>query len=101
MKELIIKNVVKDFLKDDLKGLVEANERKDFDESRRCFGRLCGKMDLLPTLTTYHPHYNQIEPDLLGNALGEILKVIYYAFCKINSPKPEYYEIVKEVLYED
>ena len=97
-EERMIEKILKDFLKDDLNQIRVANR---FEDAVLYFGKIMGKLDILPITLACYSKYKKNDPEIIGNALKHILNATYYVFLNSHSTKPKYFDYIMEILDED
>ena len=95
--EEILKKIINDYLKRDLEQLIENKRKNGFDTITSMFyGRIMGKLDLLPGIVT--KQYREDDPYQLGLALAEISDFCNFIITKSEHYKPKHYDAIMKNL---
>lgn len=97
-EERMIEKILKDFIKDDLNEIRNTNK---FEDAVFHFGKIMGKIDVLPITLACYSKYKKDDPELIGDAMKHILNATYYVFLNSHSIKPKYFDYIMEILDED
>lgn len=98
--EEILKKIINDYLKRDLEELIEKKRKNGSNILTTLFyGRIMGKLSLLPTIVT--KQYKEDDPYQLGLALAEINDFCNFIITKSEHYKPKHYDCIMEILNEN